>query len=90
MIKLKKNNKYEFSIHSYVYPKNIETPEHLKSIHRTCSGEILDPEVQVGEKFQVYTAKYLVLWKGFYTSSLPSTSFQIKHKIKPSLPNFSL
>ena len=52
-MKLKKNIKYEFVIHSYVYPKNIGTPEYLKSIHRTCSGEILDPEVQVGEKFQV-------------------------------------
>lgn len=57
MIKLKKNIKYEFVIHSDVYPKNIGTPEYLKSIHRTRSGGILDPEVQVGEKFQVYKAK---------------------------------
>lgn len=52
-MKLKKNIKYKFVIHSYVYPKNIGTPEHLKSIHRTCSGRILDPEVQVTEQFQV-------------------------------------
>ena len=88
-MKLKKNIKYKFGIHSYVYPKNIGTPEHLKSIHRTCSDKILDPVVQVSEKFQVYKTKYLVLWKGFYTSSLPCTSFQIKYKIKPSLPYFS-